>query len=173
VIVFVTDSGVFYGEQRLGGILTSGKNYPYDVVAKVPCIVRGPTFPAATVESTPAVLQDVTATILALFGAVATVELDGLDLRQLVGTPDPLRATLYERAADTEAPAGAGVVTATRKLTRWSGTTPADRYEAYDLDVDPAEHVSWAGVPGRAAELASLDGRLDALLSRTYAPLPG
>jgi arylsulfatase A-like enzyme len=164
-IIFITDSGVFYGEQRLGNLFASTKNHPYDTVSKVPCIVRGPGVPAGVVASTPTVLQDVTSTILAVFGASATVSLDGVDLRELITTPDLARTTLYERKLLEGFPDGAGVVTIDRKLIRWAD---AYEFEAYDLDVDPAEHVNWSEHPGRTVELFALNNKLQALLDRSY-----
>lgn len=168
-IVVTSDSGVFYGEQRLGNdafSTTATKNHPYDVVAKVPCIARGPGFPAGTDADTVTVLQDVTATIVAIFGAQPTVPQDGVDLRTLVASPDPDRAVLYQRRGLTPSfPDGDGVVTRTRKLLRWIGASGADRYEAYDLDTDPGEHTSWANDPARLPERQQLEARLDALLA--------
>jgi hypothetical protein len=57
------------------------------------------------------------------------------------------------------------VVKLTRKLLRWDH---AYVHEAYDLDVDPAEHVNWAPNPSRAAERVALDNELQALLDRQY-----
>lgn len=165
VIILVSDSGVFYGEQRLGDTRTSTKEHPYDAVCKTPCVLRGPGIPVGAVATTPAVLQDVTATLLAVFGATATVPQDGVDLRQLITAPDPARTTLYERKGDATFPDGVGVVTSTRKLLHWPGQGGDDEYEAYDLDADPDELVNWANDAGRSVERRALAAQLEALLT--------
>jgi arylsulfatase A-like enzyme len=155
---------VLYGEQRLGAgvpITTATKNHPYDACARVPCIVAGPGFEHGGIRSEPTVLQDVTATILALFGASPTVALDGVDLREAA----PGRSTLYERKGEPGFPDGVGIVDATRKLVRWADQAGDDRYEAYDLDTDPDELVSWANDPARRAERDRYEARLDELLT--------
>ena len=167
VIIFASDGGVHYAEQRIGGgvlITTATKNQPYDACAKVPCVVRGPGFDRGRVRSHPTVLQDLTATILALLGAAATVPQDGIDLRG-AREADGERATLYERKGDEDFPDGVGIVTATRKLLRWTGQRGDDRYEAYDLDTDPDELVSWANDPARRAERDAHEARLDVMLA--------
>jgi hypothetical protein len=112
------------------------------------------------VRSEPAVLQDLTATTLAVLGAGPTVPQDGVDLRR----PAASRATLYERKGDPDFPDGVGIVDATRKLLRWTDQEGDDRYEAYDLDTDPDELVSWANDPARRAERDRYDAQLDDLL---------
>jgi N-acetylglucosamine-6-sulfatase len=164
LIVFASDGGVFFGEQRLGGSGTATKDQPYDAVARVPCVLRGPGVPAGEVTDAVAVLQDITATICAVLGATPTVPPDGQDLREVIAKPDRDRATLYERAESSRFPDGVGIVTRDRKLLRWHGQTGDDEYEAYDLDTDPHELVSWANDPNRASERAELDARLDELL---------
>jgi hypothetical protein len=103
----------------------------------------------------------VTATILALFGASPTVALDGVDLREAAQG----RSTLYERKGEPGFPDGVGIVDATRKLVRWADQAGDDRYEAYDLDTDPDELVSWANDPARRAERDRYEARLDELLT--------
>jgi N-acetylglucosamine-6-sulfatase len=167
VIMFASDGGVLYAEQRLGNAAlpnTATKNHPYDPCAKVPCIIRGRGFDPGRVRSHPAVLQDLTATILALLGATATVPQDGVDLRAPASELAD-RDTLYERKGDEEFPDGVGVVAGTRKLLRWTGREGDDRYEAYDLDTDPDELVSWANDPARRAERDRYEARLEALLA--------
>ena len=46
------------------------------------------------------------------------------------------------------------------------GTTldSPDRYEAYDLDIDPDELNNWANDPSRTSERDALEAALDALL---------
>jgi arylsulfatase A-like enzyme len=163
IIMFASDGGVTYAEQRLGAgvpITTATKNHPYDVCARIPCILRGPGFARGRVRPEPAVLQDLTATTLALFGATPTVPQDGIDLR----ASSAGRATLYERRGEPGFPDGVGIVDATRKVLRWADQVGDDRYEAYDLDTDPDELVSWANDPARRAERDRYDAQLDDLL---------
>jgi len=166
VIIFASDGGVLYAEQRLGNTALPGtatKNHPYDACAKVPCVIRGTGFEPGAVRTHPAVLQDLTATILALLGATATVPQDGVDLRTPASELAD-RATLYERKGDEEFPDGVGIVAGTRKLLRWADQEGDDRYEAYDLDTDPDELISWANDPARRAERDRYEAQLDALL---------
>jgi N-acetylglucosamine-6-sulfatase len=176
IIMFASDSGVFYGEQRLGGVaygaIPTIKDHPYDCVMKAPCIIAGTEFTAGAVVDEPCILQDLTATIVAILGATATVTLDGVDLR------DPITRTgiLYEReGSGLNVPDAQGIVTSTRKLVRYvdaTGTppinltaTPTDEFEMYDLDTDPTELVNVANVGGRLTERNALEAQLDALLA--------
>lgn len=164
LIIFVSDGGVFYGEQRLGNTTTSSKDQPYDSVAKVPCVIRGPGMDAGGTVGTPVVLQDLTATIVATLGAAPSVKLDGVDLRDLVETADTSRATLYERRADTAYPGCRGIVTLDRKLNHWIDQSGEDEWEMYDLDTDPSEQTNVAHDPARLAERLELEGRLESLI---------
>ena len=166
LIIVISDSGVFYGEQRLdlGGI-PSIKDHPYDSVAKVPSIMRGPGVRAGSSYTHPTKIQDVTATVSSFFGATPTTSLDGVDLRALVNTPQPSRGTLYEKGAgDPTYPDGSGVVTATRKLLKWTGKAGTDEYEMYDLDTDPGEKINVANIAGRLTERNTLEAARVALL---------
>lgn len=170
LIIFVSDGGVFYLEQRLpnavGTPLPSTKEMPYDAVAKVPCILSGPGVPRRLVYPYPTILQDVTATILEVFGATPSVDLDGVDLLHLLDAAHTTRSTLFQRQADAlDFPDGAGIVTHTRKLIRWDDQVGTDKFEMYDLDTDPDELVNVANVPARLAERNALEALIDAALA--------
>jgi arylsulfatase A-like enzyme len=166
LIIFTSDSGVFYGEQRQGYGFCATKDHPYDAVARVPFLITGPGVPANEVVTAPSVLQDVTATILSALGATATVPQDGLDLFGVMATPDAARVTLYERGSNSpDGPNGAGIVTATRKLIRWTGVTGTDEYEMYDLDTDPRELSNVGDDVARRSERDLLETELDLLLA--------
>lgn len=162
-IIFTSDSGVHFGEQRLGSVYCAGKGTPYEPSMLAPCIIRGPGFPAGHTVSAPTIMPDITTTICNIFGASPNVTLDGVDLRYRI---DPDRATLYQHTtAVAELPPGNGVVTATRKLIRWTGQTGNDQYEMYDLDTDPGEKTNVANDSGRLTERNALEARLNALLA--------
>lgn len=175
-IIFVSDSGVFFGEQRLGSSNAAEKDHPYDVAAKVPCIIAGPGIPAGGTNTTPITLQDITATITAILGGTPTITQTGTDIRTFITTPNPGRPILYERHGNVSNgyPDGVGVITATRKLIRWTEgtgtpatnftTNPNDHYEMYDLDTDPHELTNVANVGGRLTERTALDAQITALL---------
>lgn len=157
--LFVSDSGVFWGEQRLGDVFAGTKGHPYDCVARIPCVLKGPgVAPGATITA-PVIGQDVTATICAAAGATATVAQDGVNM---LGTLNPLRDTLYERASDPTFPNGTAIVTPTRKLAKWVNLY---QYEMYDLDTDPNELTNVAYVGGRLSERNTLEAVLDGLLA--------
>jgi N-acetylglucosamine-6-sulfatase len=152
-IILVSDSGVFYGEQRLGLNQTASKDQPYDVAAKIPCVVRGPDIPAGSLNISPVNLQDVTSTITSVLGGTPTVPQHGTDLRGFIASPDPTRPILYERQASATFPDAVGVFTATR-----------NQYEAYDLDTDPHELTNWANDEARTDERNDLEAVLNGLL---------
>jgi hypothetical protein len=64
------------------------------------------------------------------------------------------------------APRADGISTLTRKLFRCAELPldSPDRYEAYDLDIDPDELNNWANDPSRTSERDALEAALDALL---------
>jgi arylsulfatase A-like enzyme len=163
VVMFTSDNGVMYGEQRVWNWIPSTKNLPYEASMHVPLLVRGPGF-APTTEVAPVCGQDLTATCLALSGGTPTAPTDGIDLRAV----DPDRAVLHERTTAVNPvpgmPAGAGVTTATAKLWRHNAPDP-DRYEMYLLDSDPDELVNVAYDPAFADQRNALEARLDALLA--------
>jgi arylsulfatase A-like enzyme len=166
-VIFASDSGVHWGEQRLGDIFTAGKGTPYDVAMRAPCVIMGPGFAAGATEARPTILQDITATILDIFGATPTVPQDGVSLRGAAAGLNSRPGILYEKdvAIVGITPAtGNAVVTTTRKLVRWDATGGTDEFEMYDLDTDPTEKINVANQPGRLTERNALEAILDGLL---------
>lgn len=169
ILVFTTDGGVFYGEHRFGFgsgfFIGAAKDEPYDVVTKVPLIVRGPGFTADAKVDAPTTAQDITALCLDAFDATPTIDLDGISLATIAADPGSYRdrALLYEKGTGAGNTAY-GIMTIDRKLIRWEDETGTDEYEAYDLDIDPDEHANWANDAGRRAERDALEAELDQLL---------
>lgn len=181
-IIFASDGGVFYGEQRSGNIYTSSKDSPYEPASRIPLIARGPDFPAAHYCVTPVSLQDVSVTILELHGGIPPSLIpDGVSLLEAVANPNPDRVILYERsdpvppAAPTPyQPDGQGVFDSRYKMVRWIdgtgfpaanfATNPDDEYEMYDLNSDPTEKVNVGNDPAYFDRRNALEVELDALL---------
>jgi arylsulfatase A-like enzyme len=170
VIVYCSDNGLEYGEHRrpFNGI---AKFPVYDVSMRVPLVMRGPGIPAGVSTEPVTMAADVTATILAIAGAVAGLPPDGVDLRDVIANPTAYASRhLLHEMDEVEflgtGPPGNGITTATRKLWRFPSKPPTDpdRYEAYDLDTDPDELQNWANDPTRLDERDALEIALDALL---------
>ena len=178
-IIFTSDGGVFYGEQRSGNVYTSSKDSPYEPASHIPLIARGPDFPFGHYCVTPVTLQDVSATILELHGGTPpSLTPDGVSLLDAVANPDPDRVILYERSDPVNAglyqPDGQGVFDSRYKMVRWIdgtgnppadfATNPDDEYEMYDLDSDPTEKVNVGNDPAYLVRRNALEVELDALL---------
>ena len=170
VVMFTSDNGVMYGEQRLGAHAPTVKNVPYEPAMHVPLLVRGPGFTNGA-SRTPVCGQDLTATCVALAEASPSLRLDGVDLRTVVSDPDAFddRVLLHERRdpdpTDESMPSGHGVTTETRKLWRHEVEDPTDRFELYLLDEDPDEFINVANDPDYLDERNELEAELEALLA--------
>lgn len=185
-IIFTSDGGVFYGEQRTGNIFLAGKNNFYDPCARIPMIIRGPDFTAGRYCDTAVSLQDVSATILDITGGTSVLTLDGTSLIDIMAVPDDSeRPILYERQTDVptggEYPDAQGVITGRYKMIRYVdgtglygdplapvdfSTNPNDEYEMYDLDTDPGEKVNLAYLGGaHLTKRNELEAVLDSLLN--------
>jgi N-acetylglucosamine-6-sulfatase len=164
VVIFTSDNGQQWGEHRVAGI--SSKNAMYEQSMRVPLIASGSGFPAGVSVDAPTwVGPDVTHTVCAIAGVTPGLpEPLAVDLRDVAADPAGYggRGTLHASYLDAT---GEGIITATRKLFRYPAMTGSDRYEAYDLDTDPAEITNWANDPSRLSERDGLESRLDALLS--------
>ena len=172
VVAFWSDNANALLEHRIAAL---GKGVPYDVAMRVPLIMAGPGLPAGVEVDALTYGPDLTATVVELAGAVAGIPQDGASLLPAVeGAPAPDRALLGyvddELAGIEGMPAADVVITDDRKLIRYREPAggfaePTDRFELYDLDVDPDELVNVAWDPARLAERDALEARLDALLS--------
>ena len=165
VVLFTSDNGIALLDHR---ITTLGKDAPYDACMRVPLVAVGPGFTAGTRAETPVTAaQDLTSTVLDVFGVEPGHPVDGVSLRRLASQPDPGREVLGHCDA-ANAPPGMPtcdiVTTVDRKLTRYRGQGGADRYELYELDTDPGELVNVAHDGRHDDEVAALDARLQALL---------
>jgi arylsulfatase A-like enzyme len=166
IFIFGADGGVVYGEQRIPNSFTgSMKDQPYDCVERVPLIVRGPGFDAGAEVALPVTTPDITATIVAAFGATPSLTLDGIDLTDqaaLAARP----GTLYERADNGTYPDAQGIRTATRTLTHYPTEGGFDEWEMYYIDLDPTQIVNLGNEGGSfAAERAVLEAQLAAILA--------
>ena len=171
VVVYSSDNGLTYGEHRLPfvGIF---KNTAYDPGMRVPLVIRGTDFPVGVSTEPVTMAPDITATVLGVAGAAPGLPADGIDLRNMIANPSSYtaRQLLHHRGPAAEfgtAPRADGITTLTRKLFR-STELPLDspdRYEAYDLDIDPNEFNNWGNDPSRLDERNSLEAALDALLA--------
>lgn len=167
VVVFVADNGNQLGEHRIWG--ESVKNTLYEASARVPMVAWGPGFEAGE-TAVPTLLQDVTATMVAIFGATpGLTDQAGIDLRDIAADPEAYstRSTLHFR----EPFGGDGfrtsdaVVQGEHKLIRHQGEVGTDEFELYYLDADPAEDVNHANDGGAfLTERDRLEVILDGLL---------
>lgn len=167
VFIYCSDNGAMWGEHNIGA--AAQKNLPYEPSVRVPLLVAGPGFTPGTTSAVTC-QQDITATIAAIAGVTPPWGLDGVDLRDVQNNPNNYanRAVLLEHQPGTvggqSVPEGKSIVKATRKLTRWAASDP-NKYEMYDLDVDPNEHTNVAYAPARLSERNALEAELDALLA--------
>lgn len=149
VIMFTSDNGYLLGEHGL-----VGKARPYEEATRVPLIVRGPGFPVGVNRALTANL-DLAPTILALAGAEANRELDGISLVELARDPDaaPGRAIVIE----TESRVGLR----TRRYF-YLEHRKGER-ELYDMRRDPFQLENVAGDPAYGTVISSLAEALAAL----------
>jgi arylsulfatase A-like enzyme len=170
-IFYSSDNGLEYGEHRRPFVGIS-KNVPYEVGLRVPFAMRGPDIPAGVSNDVITMGADLTATVVGVTGATVGLQPDGVDLRDVIANPAAYASRQLLHFKDISdvfgsIPAGDGISTATRKLWRYkidASAPETDRYEAYDLDIDPNEWNNWANDPTRIDERNSLDAALTALL---------
>lgn len=166
VVLVTSDNGNALLDHRLP---TLSKSSPYDVCMRVPLLATGPGFtPGQRIDTPVAVAQDLTATVLYIFGAEAPVPLDGRSLRdvangqladedrRLLGHCDPANGPPGMPPCDI-------ITTSDRRLTRYRGQSGADEFELYETDVDPDELLNQATDGNRAEEVQSLSVALDEL----------
>lgn len=181
IVVFTSDNGGMSALARGGEAhvhnapLRSGKGSAYEGGLRVPAIVRWPgVAPAGARNEVPIVTMDFTATLLAMSGAAALPEVDGVDLAPILrGTGTAPDRPLLWHQPHRWGPDGPGLepFTALRvgdlKLVFFhdaAGGSP--RLELYDLARDPGEQHDLSAVRGddcaalatRMAELAEQVG---------------
>ena len=178
VVVYTTDNGFFLGEHGL-----FDKRLMYDPSIRVPLLLRWPGgVAAARVEDRFALNIDVAPTFLDLAGVPVPAAMQGASWNPLLADGDPPWRTdflheYYEFPAAHCVRPHRGVRDARWKYIRWN-LAPHEE-ELYDLQADPDETRSLAGVPAHAGELQRLRGRLAALRRQyddrdpdDYAPVP-
>lgn len=164
LVIFTTDNGYFHGEHQL-----ADKWYPHEESIRVPLIVWDPRLPAAkkgSVSGAMTLSVDLAPTILAAAGVAAPPTMQGRDLAALYrgAAPADWRTEFfYEhgiiRSVDF-IPASQALVRKDVKYMLW----PDFGYEQlFDLARDPFEENDLARETSRAAQLAELRQRFEAL----------
>jgi arylsulfatase A-like enzyme len=152
VRIYTSDNGWLNGEHRW-----FNKEVLYEESIRVPLVVSGPGYvPGVRAElvSTP----DVTATILALTGAVPTRVQDGVDLAPLLTGQSPTwRTALLLNSRDRTSYDGV------RTLTFTYGEHLTGEQELYDLTLDPFQLASKHNDPAYADVKADLAAKLSLL----------
>ena len=110
-ILFTSDHGDMLGDHDMWR-----KGYPYEGSARVPMILAGPTIEPGQVSGDIVELRDVMPTLLGCAGVSAPDDIDGRDLRDVVGMREPLPWTPapppVRRDADAAGAVGAGTADA-------------------------------------------------------------
>ena len=155
VILFTSDNGFLLGEHRV----PDGKLLPYEESIRVPLIVRGGGFPAGGTALQPVANIDLAPTIVALTGARARRQMDGLSLLPLALDPKQGRDRdlLLEGLSRNSARPSYEAIRTPRWL--WVEYRNGSR-ELYDLEADPLQLHSRHGDPALAAVQADLAQRL-------------
>jgi N-acetylglucosamine-6-sulfatase len=169
-IFFTSDNGMMLGEHNIYGGGTGArattKNVLYEPSLKAPLVVYGPGFERGDCP-VPTQQQDITATILDIAGATPLLpNQSGISLVDIVAdeATHMTRQLFHYRngAGDPSMPSGHAITTTTRKLIRHVGQTDPNKYEMYDLDTDPNEHLNVAYDGTRLTERNTLETALDA-----------
>jgi choline-sulfatase len=158
IVVVTSDHGESLGEH---GERTHSYGL-YDATLSIPLVLRGPGVPAGKTVPGVVTLASVAPTLLALAGLPALPETDGEDLVARLAAP-ARAGEAYAETLATQLDHGWAPLHALR--------TPAHHYvraprsELYDVAKDPRELAN--RFPGAAAaEIAALDGPIDALLAQ-------
>ncbi len=160
LVVATSDHGESLGEH---GEATHGYTI-YEATQRVPLLLSGPGLPAGRVAPGPASLSDVAPTLLALAGAAALPDTDGIDLRPSLEATASEDRSIYMETVATRLDFGwsplLGLRSGRFKYVR------APRPELYDLSSDPGE------TRDRARAEPDVTARLDAELGRRLAVPP-
>ena len=128
IIVFTSDNGVLLGQHRQGFSFA----LPYEPVARVPLVVRGPGFPAAERDQ-PVALTDVVPTLLEAAGVELSAPPDGEALQPFAESPDHRT----DRAVLVANGPGRAHFAGIRTADHWYTEYEDGSVEYYDLDEDP------------------------------------
>jgi len=159
VVVYMSDQGFYLGEHGM-----SDKRWAYEESMRTPLIIKHPQgVKGAAVESF-AMNLDLAPTLLSLAGAKVPSDMQGLSLAPFLEgrTPDDWRDNVYYRYYDSKGyniPQHQAVRTATHKLIYFP---EADRYELFNLKVDPVEMNNLAGKPEYRETLKKMQAKLAA-----------
>jgi len=173
LVIMTSDNGGWTGATD-NRPLRKGKGYLYEGGLRVPLIIRWPgVTQAGTVNHTPVVSMDLTATILEAAGAKTPkdVPCDGVSLRGLLSGEELAREELYFHyphwAFHKSNRPGSAIRQGDLKLIRWYDD---DSLELYDLSNDLGETKDLAKV--RPVVARKMNQRLSAWLKETGAGLP-
>lgn len=155
VIIFASDNGFLLGEHRV----PDGKLLPYEESIRVPLIIRGGGFPAGAKALQPVANIDLAPTIVALTGAHARRQMDGISLLPLALDPAQGRDRdlLLEGLSRNSARPSYEAIRTPRWL--WVEYRNGSR-ELYDLEADPLQLRNRQGDPALAEVQADLAQRL-------------
>jgi arylsulfatase A-like enzyme len=160
-IFFASDNGYHYGEHRI----RSGKGTPFEESVRVPFVVRGPGVPRGVSEKRLVANIDLLPTVLDLVGRPLPAAVDGRSLVPLL-VPGPTSDELEWRKAvllesrhelrNDDVPMFSAL-----RTDRWKWIEYANgERELYDLEGDPFELDSVAGVADNAPLERALSARL-------------
>jgi len=158
VIVFASDNGYFLGEHRV----PDGKKLPYEEAIRVPLIIRGGGFPRGGTVLQPVANIDIAPTIVALAGARARRNMDGIPLLPLALDPALWqdRPLLLENVNRLSGRPSYEAIRTPRWL--WVEYRNGAR-ELYDMEDDPLQLESLHGDPSLAGVRTELSRRLAGL----------
>ncbi|MCA9066246.1 MAG: sulfatase-like hydrolase/transferase, partial [Planctomycetaceae bacterium] len=173
LVIFTSDNGGWSGATD-NRPLRAGKGYLHEGGLRVPLMIRWPGMTkAGTVDATPVISMDLTATILDAAGVLATQadELDGQTLRPLFTGESFEREALYFHyphfAFHKDNRPGSAIRSGRHKLIlRYDD----DSVELFDLLDDPAETTDLAEAMPEVAERLKL--QLQLWLNDTNAGIP-
>ncbi|MEX2216121.1 MAG: sulfatase [Phycisphaeraceae bacterium] len=173
LVIFTSDNGGWMGATD-NRPLRAGKGYLYEGGLRVPLIIRWPgVTKAGTIEKTPVISMDLTATILEAAGVSLAKDetLDGQSLKPLITGHKLSRDALYFHyphfAFHKDNRPGSAIRAGNHKLIlRYDD----ESVELYDLAKDESERNNLAGTrPDLAGDLR---GKLEAWLKATNAGIP-